>query len=531
MPHVLLPGSERPAKAGATRVRDADPNAPLEVTLSLRGPQLPSPDQLPEQALSREEFEAKYGASQADADTVARVLGGMGLKIEEVSLPTRSIRVSGTVGAMQAAFQPKLGIYHSSDQGEYLGREGELMVPAELQDIVTGVFGLDKRRVADRKAIAAPQHAAPMTPADLAQRYNFPSGTGAGQTIAIAEFGGGWFADDVQTFCTKHGLPVPTIQVVPVNLQPLTLEQIRQLPPQQRLQQFDMSGEVMMDIEIVAGLCPGASISVYFATFDQKGWVDLLNQVITQRPVALSISWGLAEDSPDWSAAGRSAINDRLAAAATLGITVCVSSGDDGSGDAMPDARAHIDFPSSSPFVLSVGGTMLKGTPSVEQAWWVMPGRRNGKGGGSTGGGVSTIFPRPAWQNVMIPSLNAGSIDGRVNPDVAALAGAPLYDLTLVGQDSPNGGTSASAPLWAALIARINAALAPDKRQRFLTPLLYQAGPGGQPRGQTGCRDITIGQNSSHPEPGVGYQAKVGFDAVTGWGVPNGQALLTALQS
>jgi kumamolisin len=131
----------------------------------------------------------------------------------------------------------------------------------------------------------------------------------------------------------------------------------------------------------------------------------------------------------------------------------------------------------------------------------------------------------------MIPSLNAGSIDGRINPDVAALAGAPLYDLTLVGQDSPNGGTSASAPLWAALIARINAALPANKRQRFLTPLLYQAGADGQPRGKSGCRDITIGQNTSHPEPGVGYQAKAGFDAVTGWGVPNGQALLTALQS
>jgi kumamolisin len=272
---------------------------------------------------------------------------------------------------------------------------------------------------------------------------------------------------------------------------------------------------------------------VYFATFDQKGWVDLLNQVVAGKPalpVSLSVSWGLPEDDPDLTAGARTAINQSLNAAALLGITICVSAGDDGSGDQLTDGRAHVDFPSSSPFVLSVGGTMLQGTSAnaTEVTWFVSPGRRNGKGAGATGGGVSVAFQRPSWQNVHVPSVNPNGIDGRVMPDIAALAGAPLYDLIFLGKDSPNGGTSASAPLWASLIARINAALPAAKKQRFLTPLLYH-NAGAQTVGQIGCTDITSGQNASHPQPGVGYQAGPGFDAVTGWGVPNGAKLLAAL--
>jgi len=175
---------------------------------------------------------------------------------------------------------------------------------------------------------------------------------------------------------------------------------------------------------------------------------------------------------------------------------------------------------------------MITGSPpaTLEQVWWQSPGRRTGNGqSGAGGGGVSTIFPRPSWQDVTIKSLNKNSIDGRVVPDISALAGPPLYDLIFLGQDSPNGGTSASTPLWAALIARINALLPANKQQRFLTPLLYQSSANGKTIGQLGTRDITVGQNASHPQPGVGYAATPGFDAVSGWGVPVGTALLAAL--
>jgi kumamolisin len=427
-------------------------------------------------------------------------------------------------------------LLRTARQGQYRGRLGSLMIPAELKGIVTGIFGLDQRRMARRKssAITASQAGKlqPLTPADLEQRYNFPPGDAAGQAITVAEFGGGYFAADTAAYCTKFGSSTPTVNAVAVDAPAFTLQQILAMPAGQRREQLGDSGEVMMDIQVIAGLCPKATISVYFSTFDQRGWVDLLNKVITARPVVLSVSWGLAEDDGSWSANAIAAINDRLNALRLLGVTTCISSGDDGSGDQAVDNNGHIDFPSSSPYVLSVGGTMLvkSGDTVNEVAWFEAPGQRAG-GGGATGGGVSTIFRRPSYQNIKIKSINADSIDGRVTPDVAALAGAPLYDLILVGQPAPNGGTSASAPLWAALIARINANLPAAKKQRFLTPLLYQNGAKGQPVGKVASRDITSGQNASSPNPGRGYNAGVGFDAVTGWGVPDGVKLLDALSS
>jgi kumamolisin len=286
----------------------------------------------------------------------------------------------------------------------------------------------------------------------------------------------------------------------------------------------------MMDVEIIAGLCPKADIVVYFSTFDQGGWVDLLNAAIRKKPSTLSVSWGLAEDDPEWSANAITAIQDRLNAARLLGITVCVSAGDDGSGDQIDDGKGHVDFPASSPFALAVGGTMLTGSGASvkEVVWFEAPGTRSG-GGGATGGGVSVKFARPAWQAVKIASINTGSLDGRVIPDISALAGQPFYALTFAGKPSPNGGTSASAPLWAALLARINGNLPPAKQQRFVTPLLYQKGPNGKAVGAVATRDITTGTNASSPKPGKGYKAGTGFDAATGWGVPDGVKLQAAL--
>ena len=224
---------------------------------------------------------------------------------------------------------------------------GALQIPQELQGVIAGVFGLDQRRMADRKAgigAAAAMGAglAPLAPADLEQRYNFPPGMAAGQSIVIAEFGGGYFPEDIAAYFKKFLRPVPNVQALSVDAPAYTLQQILALPPRDRKEALDNSGEVMMEhVEIIAGLCSGASIFVYFSSFDQRGWVDLLNKVITVRPVALSCSWGLAEDSSEWSANAVSAINDRLNVARLLGITVCASSGDDGSGDEMTDGEGR----------------------------------------------------------------------------------------------------------------------------------------------------------------------------------------------
>jgi kumamolisin len=529
--HVRLAGSKRPRKADAVRVADLDQGEAIEVTVTLAGPELPEPD--PERPLSPETLRRSYGAKPETVRRVSAGLEAFGLRIEEHSELTRSLRVTGTVTQLDAAFPARLGAYRTSDGKLFRGREGELQIPAELDGLITGVFGLDQRRVAHRKAhasgAAAAASTAPLSPGQLAEHYRFPDGIGAGRTVAIAEFGGGYFADDLAAFCAKQGTPVPKVTTASVNGAPLlTLEQIRQLPPEQRTEQLGDSIEVAMDVQIVAGVAPAAAIVVYFSTSDEKGWVDLLNEVLDGRPataMVLSVSWGLVEDAADWSQAGLSAINERLQALANLGVTVCAATGDDGSGEQGTDGRAHVVFPASSPYVLAVGGTMLKGATDV--VWWQSPGARTSTGGGSTGGGVSVEFARPSWQDVHVASLNPNSIDGRVVPDIAALAGPPLYGFIFTGKDSANGGTSGATPLWAALLARLASG---GWRPGFFTPLLYTPRSSGQPLGASACVDVISGDNTS-PSPGKGYEAGPGFDAASGWGVPNGAALLAAIRS
>jgi kumamolisin len=450
---------------------------------------------------------------------------------------------------MQAAFSVQLGIYHHTDQGEYRGREGDVAIPADLVDIVTGVHGFDQRAVVQHRKRRAAEAAAtatapaPLSPLDLIQRYDFPAGNGAGQTVAIAEFGQPergkhviapiYYPGDAPALNAKYGIAAPNVNIKALNVKPLTPAQYDKLPAAERNVSWDMTAEVTMDIQIVAALCPAATVNVYFASFDQKGWIDLLDAVVADAasiPVSLSISWGLAEDSTDWTVSALQAISQRLQILAMHGVTTCVSSGDDGSGDQINDGRGHVNFPASSPFVLAVGGTMLTtDTPPQEVTWWESPGTRSG-GGGATGGGVSVLFDRPSWQTVSIASINPSARDGRVMPDVAALAGAPTFDLLMAGQSAPDGGTSAATPLWAALLARVNTSLPAAKRQRFLTPLLYAAN-GTTTVGDVGCRDIVSGNNISNPQPGKGYAAGAGFDAATGWGVPIDSKLLDVLQS
>ena len=270
--HVVLTGSRRAKDPEAVRVRDVDPKEKLDVTIGLAGPKLPGADEKIGETMTPAAFAKQFGAAEADADKVARPLEKFGLHVEDVSLETRSMRVSGTAAAMEAAFKPGLSIMHSALAGDYLGRTGTLQIPAELKGIVRGVFGLDQRRMARRKALAAAATGlAPLTPTDIQQRYNFPPGDGAGQSIAIAEFGGGYFADDLTAYCNKFGSERAQSSSDRGRCPGLYFAGDSALPPDQRKDELDASVEVMMDVQIVAGLCPKANIAVYFSSFDQGG--------------------------------------------------------------------------------------------------------------------------------------------------------------------------------------------------------------------------------------------------------------------
>ena len=526
--YVVLPGSSRAMRPGAQVLGVADPDEWIEVTIKVRRKKaLPEIGKAGAKPLSVKELEAQYGANPADIATVRRVLTGFGVKVLKEDAMSCSIWAGATAQVWESVFLVRL-FHYAHSEGNYRGRKGELRIPAELGDIVIGIFGLDNRKMVKRRPIhrrrvslnlagAAAANRTWFYPAELATIYSFPAGDGQGQTVGLLEFGGGYFPDDLAAFCQDAGVSVPTVKTVSVNNTPTNAKD-------------GAEGEVMLDVEVVAGVCPASTIVVYFSSFDESGWVNVVDTAIHDQAnplTVISCSWGYAEDATGaWSAGAQTAINDSLQAATLLGITVCVAAGDDGSDDQVGDGHAHVDFPSSSPYVLAVGGTTLKVSSAgkiTETAWKDGDGLRKDNGG-STGGGVSTIFPRPSWQTVSIQSINPGSIEGRVVPDVAADASANTGYWTVVdGQGGASGGTSAAAPLWASLIARLNAGLGVSVG--FLSPLLYQ---GTTPLGQTGCRDITSGNNDTASIGG--YSAGPGYDAVSGWGAPIGTALENGLK-
>src|SRR5262249_481045 len=155
--------------------------------------------------------------------------------------------------------------------------------------------------------------------------------------------GGGYFASDLKQFCQLANIAAPPqVTAVSTDGTPTNAKD-------------GAEGEVMLDVEVVAGVCPKAHIVVYFANWSEQGWItirDAATQEDTNNPGVLSISWGNAEDVDIWTDQAMDQIDQTLQDAAVLGITVCVAAGDDGSSDAITDGHAHVDFPSSSPHAL-----------------------------------------------------------------------------------------------------------------------------------------------------------------------------------
>lgn len=349
------------------------------------------------------------------------------------------------------------------------------------------------------------------TPPQLAECYRFPQQfDGGGQCIGILEFGGGYDPLTLLTYFSFLGVPWPRVVWVGV-------AGGVNAPGQS----FLMDTEVHLDIEMAGALAGGARIAVYFAPVSELGFVEAFGAAIhdaVNKPSVLSVSWAMAESI--WSAATMEALNQYFREAAAMGVTICVASGDHGSTGSflgeLPARRANVDFPGSNPYVLSCGGTRLTssgGSIQDEVVWDEM-----GTSGTGSGGGVSAVYPRPAYQaNVNIPpSANPGAIQGRGVPDVAGNADPRTGYVFLVDRVATvAAGTSSVAPLWAALIARINQGL--NAQVGFLNVLLYQS-----VANRNALHDITVGSNGL-------YGATPGWDACTGFGSPDGARLWQAL--
>ena len=513
---VTIPGSEKHAVTGAKSIGAVAPDERFEVTLRLRpmtsldllSASGVEGDVLPKDRsyLTREQYAAAHGSSDQDVAKVTSFAQEHNLVVVEANQERRSIVLSGTSGDFTRAFGTKLEHYEN-EEGTFRGRTGGLSIPEDLDGIIEGVFGMDDRpqaRIKLRRLRAvnephAQASAGSFTPLQLAKIYNFPPGLdGSGQCIAIIELGGGYRTADLKAYFKGLGLPVPKVKTISVDggkNKPSTAD--------------SADGEVMLDIEVAAAVAPKAQIVVYFAPNTSQGFLDAITKAVhdtVNKPTVISISWGGPEST--WTGQSLQQYSAAFQGAAALGVSVYCAAGDNGSGDGVSDGNPHVDFPASSPYATGCGGTKLvaNGNTITSESVW------NENANSATGGGVSTAFPKPAYQgSVQIPPPG-----GRGVPDVAGDADPVSgYAVRVDGQNLVFGGTSAVAPLWAGLTALLNQKL--GKPVGFLNPLIY-----GSLSGKGLFNDVTSGSNGA-------FTAAPGWDACTGWGSPNGAKLLAAL--
>lgn len=330
------------------------------------------------------------------------------------------------------------------------------------------------------------------TPKQLGQIYGFPKGfDGTGTKVAVIELGGGYVQSDLDTYFASLGL-----KVKPVVFHSINGAQNSPGDPN------GADGEVMLDLCVIGGMAPGAELHCYMADNSDAGFLGAIQQAITDKMTAISISWGMAEDQ--WSTSSIASFNAAFQQADAAGITVTVAAGDNGSSDG-ETVGAHADFPASSPYVLGCGGTSLPSVSPLTEVVW-----NDGSAGGATGGGTSALFALPDYQKLS----NVPGSTHRGVPDVAGNADPETgWNIIVDGQQMVIGGTSAVAPMWAALAAVLTQAL--GKPVGFLNPALYAL--------KGWSRDITSGNNGT-------FVARPGWDACTGLGVPVGSALLAALK-
>jgi kumamolisin len=515
---VPLPGSNAPHFEGA-RISPAPPSrAPLDVTLRLR--RMPGARQRLFSTLTsivkrrrapftRAGFARSFGAAAKDVRAVVRWAKQHELRIVAVHPARRTLTLRGPDDRMTQAFGVRR-VIESLGRASWRTHAGPVYVPRSLAHIVTGVIGFDGRPVAGRSALppGKPRKAHPrrkgFTAVEVADLYGFPPGDGQGQTVGVIALGGGYQRSDLRRYYKALDLPLPRFIDVSV-------EGVRNRPTGPSR---DSDGEVTADIETVGALAPAARIVVYFAPNSARGFLNAVATAVHDErhaPSVLSISWGRAE--VHWARRTLRLFDEILLEAALLGVTVCCSSGDHGAFADVLDRVPHVCFPGASPYALACGGTSIKRGRERhfhETAW--------SDKFGASGGGVSVLFPRPAWQMGEPVPLNRSGRRGRGVPDVAA-NGDPAtgYRVFVWGKWCVGAGTSAAAPLWAGLIARLNQARGAPLG--LVTPFLY--------------RNFRALVKSRALRPIAGRRGKVRrhWNRHTGLGAPTGAELLRFLRT
>ncbi len=509
-------------------------------------------------ALTPGAFGRLFGPSDADQAAVAAYLSSNGLRVVRAYPDHLLLDVVGTAARVSAAFGVPLARYQGRDGQPHYMNTAAPRLPAGLARLVNAVAGLRDDGAPYRPLLAtragraplrgrarhAPRDSAPpaglLIPAAIRAAYDLTpvytrtiatgggqtttiSNTGTGQTIALVEFAP-YDPADIAAYDSAFGLAATAPTSVSVDGGATNA--------------YGYVGrlEASLDIEVAQAVAPGARILVYSGpssptATDLTQADDIYARIVNDdQAQALSTNWGQCEAAqqadrpPDFML-----MHTLLAQAVAEGMTVVAATGDQGAYDcntpsgAIDYSAPAVDYPASDPLALAVGGTNLQLNPNgggaAEPGW------------AASGGGLSAVFARPAWQTGPGVS-NALSNGMRQVPDVAVDAG---HDYAIRVNDgwSEAGGTSAGPPFWSGLLALTNEARYSRTRPqgapaaprscavvRGLGDIhgeLYGLG------GTTAYRDITDGPNNGLASPGPGW------DYVTGWGVPDADALLRAL--
>lgn len=433
-----------------------------------------------------------------------------GLDVTAIDLASRAVTVEGSVRKLTTAFGATLRLYQD-DNGTFRARTGSLSVTSDIAPWVRAVLGFDQRPQ------AGPQRGQPLQslagiaagpglwPSEIAALYGIPLVADASSVcVGLVALGGGYLATDIAQALGGQTRPSPVIVEQSID------GMVNSYGNGTRSDQ-----ELALDLQVLAALLPRARIVVYFADNTTQSLVKALNTAVFDRanqPSVISVSWGSFEQS--WTPAARDAMQAALADAVRLQVGVVFASGDELATGGVPDGKAHVWFPASSPYALSCGGTrmQLDAVPRlVSEAVW-------NEGTVGTGGGISDLYPVPFYQSgvALPPSVNDGQRRRGVPDVAAAAAGIPGYRVVLGGKDTNMDGTSAATPLWAGLLALCNAAR--GGRAGFPNAALYSNPAAFHP--------VLQGDNRNG---GIGYSAGAGWNACTGLGSPIGPAILRAL--
>jgi len=459
------------------------------------------------ETIAPEEMQEQYYPLGSDESKMVRWLQNQGLQVVKTHPNHLSIEVSGSIAMISRVLGVQF-VRVAVDGVTYNAARTAPSLPGELANLIVGINGLQPYQQAFPHSRIKPltNNAAPYLVPELLKAYSANSLglTGAGQKTAILidRFP---LDSDLTSFWTANSVAQSLSNIEKVSV----VAGVPTTAPQ---------GEESLDVEWSSGIAPGSKVRIYgtkdlsFVNID-KGYQQIVNDLPTQPQLhQLSISLGACEQ--DLSSSQKTTDSQYFASIAAGGVSILVSSGDNGSNN-LCTSGTGVSYFASDPSVTAVGGTKLTltstGTVSTETAWACTGTCSTG----GSGGGISGFFSRPSWQ------VGTGVPTGttRLVPDVALDADPNTgYYVKVNGVTQQIGGTSASAPTWAGFIALINERRAANSLASlgFLNSRVYPL------LGTSNFRDITSGGNGA-------YTAGTGYDLVTGIGVPVVSTLLATL--